>query len=427
VPATSRPVSNVRRAMLGLAATLVLAAPVAAGRPPVNSFVPLATYEVSGEVAEIVAATPDGMTLMYTDSEAEDLGFVDIADPADPEDDGVLAIEGSPTSVAVTPDGAWAIAAVDTTDGIFAEPSGHLLVIDLADRSVVRMIDADGQPDAVTVAPDGTFAAVAVENQRDEELGDGGLPQLPAGFLLVLELDGAPATWPVDTVTLTGLSGLTEPSDPEPEFVDINAENVAAVTLQENNAVALVDLESRSVVASWSAGLSSHAADTVDDDVISFTDTISEEREPDAIAWTPAGNLLTANEGDWLGGSRDFSIFDPSGGVVFDAGASFELAAVAAGLYPDGRSDNKGTEPEGAEIGVYGSHTFAFVGAERAAFVGVYQLATDRNPRFVQLLETGSRPEGLLAIPARDLFVTANEDDGTISIFGGTVVAAAAD
>jgi DNA-binding beta-propeller fold protein YncE len=409
--------------LLGSAAALILAVPVAAGRPPVNSFVPLATYQVAGDVAEIVAATPDGMTLIYTDSEAEEIGFVDITDPAHPEDDGTLAVAGSPTSVSITPDGAWAIAAVDTSDGDFVEPSGELLVIDLGTRGVVRTIDVGGQPDAVAVAPDGTFAAVAVENQRDEELGDGGLPQAPAGFLLILELDGGPAAWTVDTVDLTGLPGLTEPSDPEPEFADINANNVAAVTLQENNAVALVDLASRSVVASWSAGISSHAADTIDDDVIAFMDTISEEREPDAIAWTPAGNLLTANEGDWLGGSRDFTIFRPSGEIVFDAGASLELAAVAEGLYPDGRSDNKGVEPEGVEVGSYGSHTFAFVGAERAAFVAVYRLSTDRNPRLVQLLRTGSRPEGLLAIPARELFVTANEGDGTISIFGGRVAA----
>lgn len=420
---SSRPGSSVRGMLLGAAAALVLAVPVAAGRPPVNSFVPLATYQVAGDVAEIVAATPDGMTLIYTDSEAEEIGFVDITDPAKPEADGTLAVEGSPTSVSVTPDGAWAIAVVDTSDGDFAAPSGELLVIDLGSRGVVRTIDVGGQPDAVAVAPDGTFAAVAVENQRDEDLGDGGLPQAPAGFLLILELDGGPASWTVGTADLTGLPGLTEPSDPEPEFVDIDANNVAAVTLQENNAVALVDLASRSVVASWSTGVSSHLADTVDDGLISFTDPISEEREPDAIAWTPAGNLLTANEGDWLGGSRDFSIFSSSGGIVFDAGASLELAAAAEGLYPDGRSDNKGVEPEGVEVGSYGSHAFAFVGAERAAFVAVYRLSTDRNPRLVQLLRTGSRPEGLLAIPARELFVTANEGDGTISLFGGRVAA----
>ena len=33
------------------------------------------------------------------------------------------------------------------------------------------------------------------------------------------------------------------------------------------------------------------------------------------------------------------------------------------------------------------------------------------------MLATGDRPEGLLAIPSRNLFVTANEGDGTISIF----------
>ena len=58
--------------------------------------------------------------------------------------------------------------------------------------------------------------------------------------------------------------------------------------------------------------------------------------------------------------------------------------------------------------------------------MAVYQLVTDRNPRLVQLLPTGERPEGLLAIPSRDLFVSANEDDGTISIFAGTVLAAPA-
>jgi len=37
----------------------------------------VATYDVSGSVAEIAAATPDGRTLIYTDSEEQELGFVD--------------------------------------------------------------------------------------------------------------------------------------------------------------------------------------------------------------------------------------------------------------------------------------------------------------------------------------------------------------
>jgi hypothetical protein len=49
----------------------------------------------------------------------------------------------------------------------------------------------------------------------------------------------------------------------------------------------------------------------------------------------------------------------------------------------------------------------------------VYRLDDEINPEFVQLLPTGMGPEGLLPIPQRGLFVTANEEDGTISIFQG--------
>ena len=101
----------------------------------------------------------------------------------------------------------------------------------------------------------------------------------------------------------------------------------------------------------------------------------------------------------------------PAGGIVP------ELAA-RAHLYDDGRSDAKGVEIEGVEIGNYGGQTFVFVGAERGNFVAVYLLgANEADPRFMQILATGDRPEGLLAIPQRNLFVTANEGDGTISIF----------
>ena len=50
--------------------------------------------------------------------------------------------------------------------------------------------------------------------------------------------------------------------------------------------------------------------------------------------------------------------------------------------------------------------------------MAVYRLNGNKEkPKFIQILETGNRPEGLLAIPQRRLFVTANEGDGTISIF----------
>ena len=53
------------------------------------------------EVAEIVAALGNGRGLVYTDSDAELIGFVEIADPSAPVADGVVAVGGEPTSVAV--------------------------------------------------------------------------------------------------------------------------------------------------------------------------------------------------------------------------------------------------------------------------------------------------------------------------------------
>ena len=57
--------------------------------------------------------------------------------------------------------------------------------------------------------------------------------------------------------------------------------------------------------------------------------------------------------------------------MVFDSGASLEQAAAAVGLYPDGRSDAKGTEIEGAEVGIFDGETYVFIGAERGNYVGV--------------------------------------------------------
>jgi DNA-binding beta-propeller fold protein YncE len=81
-------------------------------RRPVQSFERMATYNVPGQVAEIIASTPDGATLIYTDSASEEIGFVTITDPKRPTSGGSLQMPGEPTSVAVTPDGAWALVAV---------------------------------------------------------------------------------------------------------------------------------------------------------------------------------------------------------------------------------------------------------------------------------------------------------------------------
>eukprot|EP01041_Mallomonas_annulata_P021128 gene21128-41092_t len=159
---------------------------------------------------------------------------------------------GEPTSVGITD--RYALVSVDTSAGNFVAPSGTLFVIDLVTRATVRTIDLGGQPDAVDISPDGKYATVVIENQRNEDINGALIPQLPAGTVVVVDIKGAPATWTTKLVDLTNLPGMYAPTDPEPEYIDINSRNQAVVSLQENNHLAIIDLRTAKVINSFSAG-----------------------------------------------------------------------------------------------------------------------------------------------------------------------------
>ena len=184
--------------------------------------------------------------------------------------------------------------------------------------------DVGGQPDSVAASPDGRFLAVAVENERDEEHDDGVIPQLPAGHLAIFDLDGDGRPTNCDAVRLVDLTGIAgiAPDDPEPEFVDVNDDNVVVVTLQENNHIALVDLATGEVTGHFPAGSVDLAAiDVEDDGVVAGTGSLAGVlREPDAVVWLDNERLVTANEGDYEGGSRGFTIFSAAGEVLYEFG-----------------------------------------------------------------------------------------------------------
>ena len=405
-------------------------------------------------VSEIVAATADGRTLIYTDSTMGAIGFVDITNPAQPAPLGKLPFADGhePTSVDVLGN-EYALVAVNSSES-FTNTSGYLAVVDLATRTVTRQIDLGGQPDSIKISADKRYAAVVIENERDEALCaggsagglevvddddyvagtnttedlcesggglPGGLPQTPygnpAGYLAVVNLSGPnPFGWTRTDVALTGLANYGA-EDPEPEFVDINSRNEAVVTLQENNHVAIVDLKTSNVINHFSAGsVDLTGIDATEDDDIALTESLAGvAREPDAVAWVPGAlgrsYIATANEGDLFGGSRGFSIFRQDGSVAFDSGSTFEEIAVQHGHYPESRSENKGSEPESVEYARFGADDYLFVGSERGSFVAVYELDPQGRPEFSQLLPAPLGPEGLLTIPHRNLVIASGEED----------------
>ncbi|MCB1888060.1 MAG: esterase-like activity of phytase family protein [Rhodocyclaceae bacterium] len=361
--------------------------------------------------AEIVAASSDGMTLIYSNSPANSVGFVDITDPAAPAGLGGVALPGEPTSVAVL--GGRALVAVNTSAD-FVNVAGQLVVVDIATRSIEATIALAGQPDSIAVSPDGSHAAVVIENERDEDLGDGTPPQLPAGLVQIIDTAGAPASWAVRDVALTGLADLY-PTDPEPEYVDINADGQAVVTLQENNHLVLIDLASGAVTGDFSAG----TADLVGVDLtderpnrVAQTETATAVlREPDGVSWLSTTHFATADEGDLNGGSRGFTIFDTAGTRVFEAGTILEYESARLGHYPDRRSDAKGNETENAEYAQFGDDKLLFLCSERASLVYVFDVSDPAAPVHLQTLPAALGPEGVLAIPSRDLVIAASEED----------------
>ncbi|MDQ0133614.1 hypothetical protein J2T08_001515 [Neorhizobium galegae] len=375
---------------------------------PVATNLPADKDKLSVSSAEIVTASEDGMTLIYSDSPLGAIGFIDITDPKAPKALGTVTFKGEPTSVAAV--GKKVLAAVNTGESK-QKPTGMLAVVDIVTKKVDLTCDLGGQPDSIAVSKDKTFAAIAIENERDEEVNDGALPQMPAGDLVIVSLkDGTADCASIKHVTLTGLAGVA-PEDPEPEFVAINDKGEIALTMQENNEIVIIDGKTGQVTGHFSAGKADlEGIDNKTDGQLSFTGKASALREPDAVKWLDNNRLVVANEGDWKGGSRGFTIFDRTGKVLYESGASLERAVARLGHFPEKRARSKGIEVEGMEVATFNGQQYIFLLAERASVAAVYK-DTGAEPQLMQILPSGISPEGAVAIPGRNLFATANEVD----------------
>lgn len=231
------------------------------------------------------------------------------------------------------------------------------------------------------------------------------------------------------------------PANTEPEFVAFSPDSARAfVSLQENNGVAVIDTAAAKIERVFGLGMTEHLADIRDDDKVQFDKKIRALREPDGISVSPDGKfLLTADEGDTspkaakvlggkpVGGGRTLSIFDAgTGEFIADTGNQLDEMAHAAGLYPDGRSDNKGSEPENVVSFHVNDRLFAAVGLERANAVALISLEDPARPKVVAATpvdpEAGQggkfAPESLAHYQSGDrhYIFSANEKSGSISI-----------
>lgn len=200
---------------------------------------------------------------------------------------------------------------------------GKIVFLDTA-GNFLKEVAAGALPDMLTFSPDGRYVVSANEGEPDTDYltdpeGSVTIVDLQNGVSNATVVNAGFTTWNGQEVTLRSQGvrifgvNATAAKDFEPEYVTISVNSDTAwVTLQENNAIAIVSLASKTVIDVKPMGSINHmsgtnALDASDQapDVLIANWPVRGLYMPDAISSFRAGGqtyLITANEGD----ARDY-------------------------------------------------------------------------------------------------------------------------
>ncbi|MGH2749740.1 MAG: choice-of-anchor I family protein [Actinomycetota bacterium] len=279
--------------------------------------------------AEIVAHDPESQRLFVVNANAGVVDILDIEDPTSPEKVGVI----EPGDLGAQ------INSVDIDDGVVAvaiEPHpnqnpGRVAFYDTA-GVLLSDVQVGSLPDMLTFTPDGSKVVVANEGEPDGYCA-GGVD--PPGSVSIIDLSGGAAGVEQSDVATASFErfnkqrdrlvrrgvrifgpGATVAQDLEPEYVAVAKNSSRAwVSLQENNALAVVNLSRARVTDILSLGLKDHSRRNRGIDASDDDGEINIQRWPvrgvympdalDAIKHKGRQFILSANEGD----ARDYECF----------------------------------------------------------------------------------------------------------------------
>jgi DNA-binding beta-propeller fold protein YncE len=307
-------------------------------------------------------------------------------------------------------------------------------------------------PDMLTFTHDGSKLLVANE-ATPNAIADAPytLTQDPQGTVSIIDVETRTviATAGFDNVPRLGTNLRTNVGmDFEPEYIAVEQDGARAfVTLQEANGIAVLDLSTNAFTEIIGLGakdfsLPENIFDPKDNNAVDFVAANAKGLYmPDGIvSYKVRGRtyLVLANEGDfrednvdrssagsapysaaapldrlrisnrdsspgnlYAAGARSFSIRDAEGTIVYDSGSILDTEAHERGVYDDGRSRDKGVEPEGVALMNIAGRTYAFVGLERttSSAIAVFDVTDPYDVEFLDMIVTPGdvSPEGLAA------------------------------
>lgn len=458
------------------AAMVSYEAPKATSLSPLNGY-DSGLMDEDGGVQEIVDYNEDNMKLYSVNGKTGVIDVVALADMEKTQDEAktltadsidVIAglkefakgtefegfVYGDMTSISVN-EQLNVIAVALQAEGL--NDDGLVVFMDY-EGNIKKLVWAGKQPDMLTFDEKGGLLLVANEGEPRDGYGEGTVD--PKGSVTVIRLKGGLKKVSAKDVSFDAFDAKiaelaadgvvlkkdSKPSvDLEPEYITIDqTSHYAYVSLQEANAIGVLNLKSMKFEGVYGLGFQNHnlpgkELDLFKDKEINIkNEDVYGIRMPDGIdSYRYKGDtyVVTANEGDarewgdyineiedeetetiyfdksdYLGldqsktyifGGRSFSIFkvDKTGlTCVYDSGSDFEK--ITAEVLPDmfntsndkikldNRSGKKGPEPESVVVGKEKGRTYAFVALERIGGLMTYDVTNPYNVKFQSYINT---------------------------------------
>lgn len=282
----------------------------------------IGSFDPSGastSTCEIVVHDAASQRLFTTSAVAGYLDIIDFSNPTNPSVINSVNINpyGGVTSVAVK-NGIVAVASPNADETL----NGSVVFFD-TNGTFLKQVTVGALPDMITFSPDGTKVMTANEGQPNTDYSID-----PEGSVSIIDISGGIVSLSQSNVTTllftayntqeatliaSGVRKLKSTStlsqDFEPEYITISADSQKAwVTLQENNAIAEINLTNNTISDVWALGtkdisLPGNGFDVSDNNgqVLIANWPIQAYFIPDGVAsYTVGGTtfLVTANEGD---------------------------------------------------------------------------------------------------------------------------------
>lgn len=268
-------------------------------------------YAINGQSGKLAAIPLAGLT---AGAHVEALTGTEIDVKALVEAEDSTFQYGDMTSVAISPDSTTLAAALQAQGSNDAGRVALFTCEEDGSLTLEALVETGAQPDMVTFAGD---SVVLTADEGEPREGYGENIADPKGSVTVVDVEAQESTVvdfsafdsQRDQLAEDGIvlkKGSAPSVDLEPEYIAVSG-GKAYVTLQENNAIAVLDIESQAFEGVYSAGFEDHSTTAIDldkkDDAYDpqTYESLLGIRMPDGIAaFTVEGTtyLVTANEGD---------------------------------------------------------------------------------------------------------------------------------